>query len=584
MHRGVIKNSWQDLHAMTTPYSNNKSVGFDKQSKQTHHQKQTKATFYYETDHSSAPCRPLSPSINSINNHHERAKSADHSQMPLNETTPPATSSIYVSTLNNPAKTTSRSSRMVNARSNGAIGTHSSTVYIEELRKTQQECEKYELNTLNTRFENYLEKIKYLASANANLRRQVDDAYRKYMGFDEEQQIETNGKNQTIKKYQHPHDVQLNNLRKQINNEARAQTLVQIRLQRADYDTKFYQTNIKLLGIHEQQQTEQLRTMRQQAQGTLQELKQIQEQYQNREHDLQMYKNQYTEYINKLINFSNEYDKIAYERMDNENHLCTLNEQLSFEHEYHRRRQEEFEYLEQFRFDLNKQFTKTEFHYVVQQIRKDYQELNDIRLSELEKSYKAKLDLVRNEISKREKQQETAKPQDIRIALDSMKQEHRTSIEQNQLLKDKSEQLENDLRNVTEQNRQRYQTVDREYQKLQRELPELDCIVVHLRENAGSLWSEINTYRYLLVNLLSSPNDKPQKSSGPCSPPLAKASTKTTENKNQESKISKSMVKPMINPVTKPTVDAKAKSPQQYRDETTGFIVHIEDGIIWVRI
>ncbi|CAF3901245.1 unnamed protein product [Rotaria magnacalcarata] len=215
---------------------------------------------------------------------------------------------------------------------------------------------------------------------------------------------------------------------------------------------------------------------------------------------------------------------------------------------------------------------------------KDYQELNDTRLSELEKSYKAKLDLVRNEISKREKQQETAKPQDIRIALDSMKQEHRTSIEQNQLLKDKSEQLENDLRNVTEQNRQRYQTVDREYQKLQRELPELDCIVVHLRENAGSLWSEINTYRYLLVNLLPSPNDKPQKSSGPCSPPLAKASTKTMENKNQESKISKSMVKPMINPVTKPTVDAKAKSPQQYRDETTGFIVHIEDGIIWVRI
>ncbi|CAF4840509.1 unnamed protein product, partial [Rotaria socialis] len=90
---------------------------------------------------------------------------------------------------------------------------------------------------------------------------------------------------------------------------------------------------------------------------------------------------------------------------------------------------------------------------------KDYQELNDIRLSELEKSYKAKLDLVRNEISKREKQQETAKPQDIRIALDSIKQEHRTLIEQNQLLKEKSEQLENDLRNVTEQNRQRYETV-----------------------------------------------------------------------------------------------------------------------------
>jgi len=54
----------------------------------------------------------------------------------------------------------------------------------------------------------------------------------------------------------------------------------------------------------------------------------------------------------------------------------------------------------------------------------------------------------------------------------------------------------------------------------------------------------------------------------------------TTTGKNiQES----TMTKPIINKVT--TVGTKAKSyPQQYRDETTGFIVHIEDGIIWVRI
>ena len=75
------------------------------------------------------------------------------------------------------------------------------------------------------------------------------------------------------------------------------------------------------------------------------------------------------------------------------------------------------------------------------------------------------------------------------------------------------------------------------------DIPELDCIIVHLRENAVNLWSEINTYRYLLLNLLSANNEK----------------TSTVRTK-------------------------AASSVQQYRDETTGFIVHIEDGIIWVRI
>jgi hypothetical protein len=56
-------------------------------------------------------------------------------------------------------------------------------------------------------------------------------------------------------------------------------------------------------------------------------------------------------------------------------------------------------------------------------------------------------------------------------------------------------------------------------------------------------------------------------------------STTTTEKNLQEL----TRVKPMINKLTTVGTNAKAY-PQQYRDETTGFIVHIEDGIIWVRI
>lgn len=42
----------------------------------------------------------------------------------------------------------------------------------------------------------------------------------------------------------------------------------------------------------------------------------------------------------------------------------------------------------------------------------------------------------------------------------------------------------------------------------------------------------------------------------------------------------------LINKTTTITnVGTKSKYyPQQYRDETTGFVVHIEDGIVWVRI
>ncbi|CAF1164782.1 unnamed protein product [Rotaria sordida] len=607
MNRGTIINSWQDLQTMTSSYLN-QNVNFDNEpfhsTKQ--NQQQTKpTTVYYETDHSSISCRPLSPSLSSLNNNHERAKSADHhSQMSFNETMPmaPSSSSTYTGTLNNLAKTTSRLSRTNNARSNSStIGTRSSTIHIDELHETQQECEKHELNILNKRFENYLNKIKHLVNINTNLRRQVDDAYRKYMGQCEEQEIEikTNNQKKIIKKYQHPYEIPLNNLRKQINNEVRAQTLVQIRLQRADYDIKFYQNNIKLLTLHEQKQSEQFRTIRQQLEINLKELEQLKRQYENREQDLQMYKNQYKEYINKLIKYSNDYDKITYERIENENKLYTLKEQLSFEQEYYHRRQQEFEYLEKFHYDLNKEFNKNEFHYIVQQIRKDYQELNDARLAELELLYKTKLNTIRNEITKHnEQKQELSKSDEIRIALDSTKQEYRTLIEQNQLLKNKLEQLEKDLHNIIEQNRQRYEISDREYQKLQIELPELDCIIVHLRENAISLWSEINTYRYLLLNLLSSStNDKSQQrlqkssrsSSSPPPPPSLSINKiipmeKSTISTNNISEA-KNSISSMINKITKTTVDTKTKSyPQQYRDETTGFIVHIEDGIIWVRI
>ena len=73
--------------------------------------------------------------------------------------------------------------------------------------------------------------------------------------------------------------------------------------------------------------------------------------------------------MNKLIEFNNQYDRITYERMENENKLYTIKEQIAFEHEYHERRQQEFEYLETLHYEMNKEFNKNELENIIKQIR-----------------------------------------------------------------------------------------------------------------------------------------------------------------------------------------------------------------------
>ncbi|CAF0879005.1 unnamed protein product [Adineta steineri] len=586
MHPVMRIDSREDLQIMNNSYSYQSTNSLHQISKQ--NDQQIKATIYYERDRSSTPLRPPSPMTIPINNNNERTKSVDHLRTLVNETVPktstPSSTSTSTSTIN---------TSHVPQTTNRTMGIRSSTAYINELHKPAKEGEKRELNTLNNRFENYLDKIKNLVNANTNLRRQVNDVYRKYIGHTQdeeaEQQTEINdNKQQSIKKYQHPSEIQLNSLRKKINEEVHAQSLLQIRLQRADFDINFYQNNMKLLTSHDQKHSEQIRHMRQQLEINLQELEHLKRQYERQEQDLQTYKSHFNEYMNKLIELSNEYDTITYERMENENSLYTLREQLSFEQEFYERRQQEFEYLEKIQHDLNTQFNQNEFHNIVKQIRQDYQEFHRISLDELEILYKTKLDTIQNELLKRqEQQQDLTKTYKVHTELDSTKKEHQTLIEENQLLKDKLEQLQDDLHNIIEQNRQRYELSDREYKQLQSELPELDGIIVQIRENAVNLWSEISTYRYLLVNLLSSTNEKPQKQ-------ISKSSSIVTSNKpipiekyTTTEKINKQESKnsiPMINKVTTTTTTKVNSYPQQYRDETTGFVVHIDNGIIWVRI
>ncbi|CAF1158308.1 unnamed protein product [Didymodactylos carnosus] len=432
--------------------------------------------------------------------------------------------------------------------STNSVNQRTSTMFIDE-HTTRQNGEKHELKMLNNRFEDYLNKIKHLADINSNLRRQINEAYRRYMGraiydadFDEEREGEDNSydigqndskenrsriypldqekKGKKQKKYYHPRDQQLLSLRDEINDEVRQQTLTQIRLQRANYDTEFYRNEIKFLINYDSTQNDKLKQMKQQLEQNTYELDQLKTQYEKRENDLIRLKQLYDEYITKIVYFTNEYDTITFKRMESENQSYNLNEQIAFEQEYRTRRSQEYEYLEKFEYDFNQEFNKNELQNIIKQIRDDYKDYNKIRINELENIYKTKLNGIKDELQKRQKHDKeeqlkhhvvtgdlttltATKAKEFKNVLDVTKKEHQNLIEQNYVLKTKLEQLEQDLQDITEKNKRLHENSDLEHNKLQNELPELECIILRLRETTVSLWAEINTYRCLLIGLLS---------------------------------------------------------------------------------
>ncbi|CAF0821875.1 unnamed protein product [Didymodactylos carnosus] len=494
---------------------------------------------------------------------------------------------------------------------------------------THQIGEKRELIILNSRFEDYLNKTKRLVHLNTNLRRQVDDAYRRYMGrttdFDEEVEKdinynEDNRENRARKRspnegekaiqqknFNHPQDKQLINLRNKITDEVRHQTSVQIRVQRADHDIKFYKNEIKCLNNCDLTENNKLNQMKQELEHNVYELEQLKKQYDKREDDLEKLKQLYDEYMKKIVHFTDEYDTITFERMKNENQLYNLQEQIAFQQEYQNRIYQEYEHLEKFESDFNQEFNTKELQNVVEQIRHDYEDYNQIRIEELENLYKTRLNDIKEAFQKQEELksisgydlEKSVRPKEFKIMLDTTKEQHRNLLEQNYVLKEKLEQLEQDLRGIIDNNKRVYESSDLEYQQLQNELPELENIILRLRENAVGLWAEINTYRCLLLSLLSPSHSsltgsteitdesvrtqvEPKYIPSIITPPLPKATREEFTEKFTTKKYrapiatsistsSKSIIAPSAT-----TINTETQYDQQERSQSSGKIMSID--------
>ncbi|CAF0993442.1 unnamed protein product [Adineta ricciae] len=357
----------------------------------------------------------------------------------------------------------------MSTRSETTVRTFERRCTTKRLSAIDIEDEQEGLNVLNNRFASYLEKIKELADLNIILRTQIDNFH------------------QTYKPTQLSFQTELQKLRRQLNQELRQYLASQLRLERAEYDRKYYRNKLQLFSS-----TQQLQTLQQKLEADQFELGFLKEHYEKQQQDIQLNKKLYDEYVTKLNVYTHDYTNVIFDRMKIENYLFTLKEQILFEQEYNRRCQQEFESLEKIQSDSNNYFTKTELDKTLEKIREDYQKYNQTQITELEMFYQLKVESFRQEVHQDEDKLSSSN----------------NLIEQNQLLEKQFKHLQVDLRQLREYNQRENEGLNATYHQLQTQLLELESHVQYSRSNTTHLTSEIDTYRCLLVNLIPSSQRK----------------------------------------------------------------------------
>lgn len=143
-----------------------------------------------------------------------------------------------------------------------------STIGSVQGRRMTAAEEQHGLQDLNDRFAFHLESIKHLADNNVGLRAQIDGVYQRYMEDDPSP---------------HSPPSKWMTVRRQLNAELRQLATLQIRLQRADHDRKYYADKLRLFSSAEQAQL-----LQQKLNADVYELQFVKEQYEKQRISLQV--------------------------------------------------------------------------------------------------------------------------------------------------------------------------------------------------------------------------------------------------------------------------------------------------------
>ena len=291
-----------------------------------------------------------------------------------------------------------------------------------------------ELSALNQRFSVYLQKIRSLAQINAELHREVEKAFRNFVG-----------QNQSDKY------LLLTQLREKITDEVRAQTSIHIRCQRAEYEREFFVNALKTLPAEQKNELKQMDDQLKVRRDELERLAAAMPAEGNRRSDEQRTLSRDLEEITRLDQTVRSGDlrtdgqRTSTLHVERENLLrtgvssatargigATRSDSTGFNSTIPTERirtDHRADQVEHFSFFFHRPIDSTCFFV----FREDYREFNAIRQSELETLYRTKLDQLRQGFEEKK----VAKPRDFLGALDSSKKEQRGLIEENLTLQSK---------------------------------------------------------------------------------------------------------------------------------------------------
>ncbi|KAI0979246.1 hypothetical protein GJ496_006025 [Pomphorhynchus laevis] len=359
----------------------------------------------------------------------------------------------------------------------------------------RREDEKKELGELNDKFATYLSRVQYLGNLNRNLEIELEDLRNKW-GLESSR----------IREH---YDNDLAGLRRHIDDATKDKALMELRLKRAVYDSDMIKHQIDFNSETVNIDRQKLNSLMQMKETLSSERDMLENKFRDALEDITKYRTELNRLLQQLDSVKNDLDAHSLGRVQLQNDLQTLEDQLTFVKAIHEEELSELRTLNTPNIDTGK-FYRAELTEAISDIRRDFGKLSREQQSQLEEYYKVKTEEIQEQANEEERKLNAYRiSQDSSRSIDgdinNMRHNLARSREELIALQRERIDLENQLKELEEhfeQFRLESMRVDSEreitLQNLRNNISEQEQALSSAVEGNVSLRFEINTYKRLL--------------------------------------------------------------------------------------
>lgn len=370
--------------------------------------------------------------------------------------------------------------------------------YVDESRTSaknlglEYEAEKRDLQKLNNSFTLYLARVKQMEMANKSLEDALKEL-RDRWGFGTAEIREQK-------------DKELEDLRTAINSVEAAKDLPQIRARSAEYSADIIKGKINFLNELANCGRQRFKKLENQKVLSAEELEEWIKRNSGLEDELAKLRNVLQESLKQLEGNKNELDFATMERMDLENKVQTLRDQMAFLQAVQEAELLELQDMIRIDFDTGT-FYKRELTKAIDDIRRDFNTLSDAQRDHIGQYYESRIEEVRNQVIAEEKELEEAKSSgqveimnigSLKESIHNMNKEKINMENEHNGLLTALKDLEQKLYEMQSIKQQKHFQQDGTLARLSEELQSLQDKLRNASDGNVSLKFEINTYRRLL--------------------------------------------------------------------------------------